>query len=114
MWINAIKTTKASVDIADSNAIFTLGIRSDLDEPLAATDRIADPFFEVNGPVWTQQVINSLFNGGVPPILGGGPTLIVRPELTGQTGQKLSVRADLTRETDAAIPSLSWAGIING
>ena len=115
MWMDNVKTTKASVDVGDSNAIFTIGIRSDLGEPLRPQDRLADGFIEVNGPGFSDENISELHNGGNPRIVGDDATnLIIRPRLTNQSGQKLSLRGDVTRETDASSIAVKWAGIING
>jgi len=113
-WVNGIIATDSTSAIIDPSVDFVLGGRTGGSEPLIALDKHAEHVMWEGGPALTQPQVDDAYNDGRHRILGQSPGLILRPTIAAQTGQVISLRGDVTRETDAAIPSLAWAGVING
>jgi len=122
IYLNGVKSTTTagiiSASISTSQGYY-LGVRSDstsIDTSLvngATSFKMADMIIWRAAPLMGQSEVNYLYNGGVPQFFGYLPAL-VRNEysVTGQSGQRLSLKAKLNRSTTAVSPYILNAGVI--
>jgi hypothetical protein len=84
------------------------------DTPAAAATGIsvADLHLWRDGSLLSQAQIQSLYNAGAPVPTGFFPVVRNEYELTGQSGQKLSMRARISRSTTAVNPQILNLGIL--
>jgi hypothetical protein len=74
--------------------------------------RIADAIIWRDGPLLTQAQVNAIYNAGAPVPTGFYPVVRNEYSLTGQSGQKLSMKAALSRSTTAVSPQILDLGAI--
>jgi len=74
--------------------------------------KIADVHIWRDGALLTQAQVNQLYNAGAPVPTGFFPVCRNELALTGQSGQKLSMRARMSRSTTAVNPQILDLGII--
>ena len=80
---------------------------------LPATNiKFADLLIWKGGPALTQSQVNSIHNQGFPVPMGFTPVVRNECVLSGNTGQKLSMKATLTRTTNAVSPAILDIGAI--
>lgn len=107
-----------STVVASAQALY-FGVISDgstLDSSIAlpATGiKMADAIVWKAGSLLTQSDVNYLYNGGVPTWLGYSPAVVRNKYVvTGQSGQRISMKAKLNRTTTAVSPYILNAGMI--
>jgi hypothetical protein len=84
-----------------------------LGSPMSAALKMADMIVWRGGSLLTQSDVNYLYNAGVPQFIGYNPA-VLRNEyaVTGQSGQRISMKAKLNRSTTAVSPYILNAGMI--
>lgn len=122
IWVNGVSTSTTAGNLfgAPSGQALYFGVYSNsstIDStmvgPSGATFRIADAIIWRNGPLLTSQEINYLYSAGVPQWIGYNPA-VLRNEysVTGQSGQRISMKAKLNRSTTAVSPYILDCGLI--
>lgn len=124
IYLNGVKTATSSVGTAlPSNAstaqAYYFGVVSSsgsLDTNIQfgiVGMKIAEAILWKNGNQLTQSDVNYLYNAGVPQWIGYNPA-VLRNEysVTGQSGQRISMKAKLNRTTTAVSPYILDAGMI--
>lgn len=120
LYLNGVlSSTTATSCPAGSTQAFYIGAQSlsttvDASVGTGATAiRLADLILWRGGSLLSQSDVNYLYNGGVPQFFGYNPA-VLRNEysVTGQSGQKISMKAKLNRTTTAITPYILNAGMI--
>jgi len=114
IYVNGIRTVAAGTNsMALSGQPFNItGLGTGFSAPLDTTARMADVVAWSNGPALTQSQVLELYNQGQHRILGSGPLQRYKYTATGQTGQRATVKARMTRTTTAVRPIISKIGTI--
>ncbi len=74
--------------------------------------KLADLITWRGGPLLTQAQVNAIYNAGAPVPTGFYPVVRNEYSLTGQSGQKLSMKATMSRSTTAVSPQILDLGAI--
>lgn len=120
VYLNGVKftTTAGAISGAVSTTAFYFGARqasttvdSSIDSA-ALNMKMADALVWRGGPLLTDAQVSALYNAGAPVPTGFFPVLRNEYELTGQSGQKLSMKATLSRTTTAVSPAILDLGAI--
>lgn len=122
MYVNGVKTaagTPHNMDAPPAGGALYLGALQgsailDTTMSIPATNlKMADCIIWRDGPILTQTDVNYLYNAGVPQFIGYTPA-VLRNEyaITGQSGQRISMKAKLNRSTSAVSPYILNAGMI--
>jgi hypothetical protein len=121
VWLNGVKTTNSSpaaISGAVANNGNSLIIGAHDPTPSVATGepitgmKMADLLLWRGGSVLTDAQILALYNAGAPVPTGFFPVVRNEYSLTGQSGQKLSMKATLSRSTTAVSPQILDLGAI--
>jgi hypothetical protein len=121
-YLNGVKhaaTTPHTMDASVSTSAFYVGVTQDsaaVDTGIgtpAVNLKIADCIVWRDGALLTQSDVNYLYNAGVPQWIGYQPA-VLRNEyaVTGQSGQRISMKAKLNRTTTGVSPYILNAGMI--
>jgi len=120
IWINGTKYTGTGTAIGSvsgfTNASYIGVVANTLDGGITGPGtnlKYADCIVWRDGALLTQSDVNYLYNGGVPQFIGYNPA-VLRNEfaMTGQSGQRISMKAKMNRTTTAVSPSILNAGMI--
>jgi hypothetical protein len=123
LFVNGVASSNGTgtINNTDSGQALYFGARSasntgtlDGGMDLGATGlKIADCIVWRDGPLLQTQDVLALYNGGIPQWIGYQPA-VVRNEysVTGQSGQRISMKAKLARSTTAVSPYILQAGMI--
>jgi len=114
MFVDGIRYTSAGVisQTAAAQPFNVSGLGTGFSSPHETTTRMADLVAWRNGPALTQSQVLELYNQGQHRILGSGPLQRYKYTATGQTGQRATVKARMTRTTTAVRPIISKIGTI--
>jgi hypothetical protein len=118
-YLNGVYASISASTIAAiaANQALYVGARADsLGSGLAIPTlgmKLADMIVWRGGALLTQADVNYLYNAGVPQWIGYNPA-VLRNEyaVTGQSGQRISMKAKLNRTTSAVSPYILNAGMI--
>jgi hypothetical protein len=121
IWLNGTKTTTGSPATisgaagSNNNALILGAVDSGpsnvVNSPIIGL-RMADFLLWRGGSLLTDAQILSLYNAGAPVPTGFYPVVRNEYSLTGQSGQKLSMKASLSRSTTAVSPQILDLGAI--
>jgi hypothetical protein len=123
LFVNGVKYTGTlgvfGVSGTTTYPAFYVGVFQDglsTDSSISGTahtnSKIADLIAWRDGPLLTQAQVNALYNAGAPVPTGFFPVVRNEYALTGQSGQKLSMKATLDRTTTAVSPAILDLGAI--
>lgn len=98
--------------VAGTAGNFIVGRAGEAGVPAGVSTKISDLIVWINGQELTYGQITEIYNIGRAVIIGEAPRVRTHYTLTGQTGKKLSVKANLTRTTEAAYHTIPQIGMI--
>jgi hypothetical protein len=119
IFVNGVKTTGSTPSGwsgSNSGQALYLGISSSLFDSGQGSAiigmKMADMIVWRDGALLTQSDVNYLYNAGVPQWIGYNPA-VLRNEyaVTGQSGQRISMKAKLNRSTTAVSPYILDCGM---
>lgn len=111
-YLNGVATNQGALTFIDSGDIFYIGRRGGAGTP-ASSIRIADVVFWRNTTILSEVQVKQIYSNASPNIFG--PTssgFKYRFSQSSQTGQKISLKAEMTREDDTDDPALWAIGLV--
>lgn len=120
IWLNGVQTSVSAgaIAVVTSTQAMYIGVTENtttLDNTTgdpATNIKMADMLIWRDGPLLTQAQVNALYNVGAPVPTGFFPVVRNEYALTGQSGQKLSMKATMSRSTTAVSPQILDLGAI--
>jgi hypothetical protein len=121
VYLNGVRYSKATpgaISAADAGQALYIGglsnsgsLDSNMSSPCIGL-KISDILVWRDGPLLTQAQVSAIYNAGAPVPTGFYPVVRNEYSLTGQSGQKLSMKASLSRSTTAVSPQILDLGAI--
>ena len=114
MYINGVKSSTMTVSPGNGAVDMYLGVNVAQSSYESEGLKMAQWQAWSGGAVLTQAQVRSIWNGGYYRPVGFGPMQRYMYETAGVSGQKLSMRARISRSTSAVTPTLWKAGLLVG
>lgn len=118
LWINGVSAGTTTGSGTDDQSRWTIGGQynaagTSYADRLDDNQRLADLIVWLNATKLSDEQVAAIYNAGLfRPVGVGGHALQYNYGVTGQTGQKISMKATLTRDTTGVQPSIGKMGIL--